>query len=76
MGNEANRVAARDKLSMDEALKKVKRINSERAAHCEYFTHTKWNDATNYDIAIDSDLFGIEGTAERLTDMIHSLQKS
>lgn len=74
--NETNRVSVRDNLSKEDAQKKVERINSERAAHCEYFTHTKWNDATNYDISIDSDLFGIEGTSERLTDMILSLQKS
>lgn len=68
--SEAARVSARDKLSLDEALEKVKRVNRERAAHCEHFTHTQWKDATNYDITINSDLYGIHETAKLLIGMI------
>ncbi len=68
--SEAARVSARDKLSLNEALEKVKRVNRERAAHCEHFTHTQWKDATNYDITINSDLYGIHETAKLLIGMI------
>lgn len=74
--SEAARVSVRDKLSMGEALEKVKRINSERAAHCEHFTHTQWKDATNYDITINSDLYGIDETAKILIGMIQKRAQS
>lgn len=74
--SEAARVSARDKLSLSEAMEKVKRINRERAAHCEHFTHTRWTDATNYDITINSDLYGINGTAKLLTGIIQEKSKA
>lgn len=73
---EVARVSARDHLTPKEAKEKVMRVNKERAAHCEHFTHTRWSDAANYDITINSDFYGIDGTSELLTKMIRKrLQK-
>lgn len=71
--SEAARVSARDNICLEDAEEKVKRVNSERAAHCEHFTHTQWRDAGNYDIAVNSDLYGIGGTAELLVGMVQKI---
>ena len=72
--SEAFRVSKRENINIEEARNKVKRVNKERAAHCEYFTHTIWSDAANYDLTINTDLYGIDETSELLSKILqHSL---
>ncbi len=43
-------------ISKDEAEKKIKRIDKERAAYYKYYTGNEWNDVSNYDLSINSDI--------------------
>ena len=61
---EAERISKRNNLSKNDALKKVRKVNRERAAHCEYFTSTEWGNADNYDLCIKSNAFGCEESAK------------
>ena len=61
---EAERISKRNNLSKNDALKKVRKVNRERAAHCKYFTSTEWGNADNYDLCIKSNAFGCEESAK------------
>ncbi|MCI6783575.1 MAG: cytidylate kinase-like family protein [Lachnospiraceae bacterium] len=69
MAVEAERVAARDHMSPEAALAKVKKVNHERAVHCKHFTKTDWGNVKNYDLCIKSDDFGVEETAKIIADL-------
>ena len=73
--SETARVSVRDNVSLEEAKEKVRRVNRERAAHCEHFTHTIWRDVAQYDITVNSDLYGIDGTAKFLIEFISGMSK-
>ncbi len=66
---EAERISKRDNLTLSNALKKVKKVNRERAAHCKYFTSTEWGNADNYDLCIKSNAFGCDKTAKIIEDL-------
>jgi len=65
---EAKRVAERDKISCEQAAKKIRLINKKRQNHCKYFTNTDWGNAQNYDLALKSSSFGIEKAAEMIVE--------
>ena len=54
------------------AEKEVNRINKLRANHYKHYTDREWNDCKNYDICINSDVLGVEKTADLICDMIKS----
>lgn len=60
------RVSKRNNISLSEAQKRIKNTDRERAAFYNYYTDNNWGMHTNYNITIDSGIFGIEGTAEIL----------
>lgn len=64
------RIMERDGLTSEEAEKKARKADRERATHCRYFTHREWGKADQYDIAVRSSKYGIDRTAEILVDMI------
>ena len=66
---EAARVAERDRISVDEAAAKVKKVNHERAVHCKHFTKTDWGNVKNYNLCIKSDDFGVEDTAKIIREL-------
>lgn len=51
-----NTVSEMFSISKDEAEKKIKRIDKERSAYYKYYTGKEWNDVSNYDISINSDM--------------------
>lgn len=66
----AKRIADRDNVSLDAAIKKVRKVNKERAAHCKYFAKSEWGDVRNYDLAVKADKLGIEGTAAAIEQLL------
>lgn len=64
------RIMDRDGLTAEEAGKKARKVDRERATHCRYFTHREWGKADQYDMAVKSSKYGIETTAELLVGMI------
>lgn len=52
------------------AEKEIIKINKLRANHYKYYTGNNWTDVSNYDICINSDLYGVEKTADIICDLI------
>ena len=56
-------LAARHHLNREDAAEQVDRIDEERRSYHSYYTGHTWGDAADYDLSIDADRFGTEGTA-------------
>lgn len=67
--SEIMRTSQRDRLSESDALKKLRKVNHERAEHCKYFTGTEWGSAKYYDLSIKADDFGCEQTAKIIEEL-------
>ena len=51
-------------LDENKALNEINKINKAREKHYNYYTQNNWRDFKNYDICINVDKYGVEGTAE------------
>ena len=61
-----------EKLSEREAIKKIEKIDKQRADYYEKFTSHKWGDKNNYDICIDTSKVGIEGAINIIENYIQN----
>lgn len=52
------------------AEKEISKINKLRANHYKHYTGNEWRDASNYDICINSDLYGVEKTADMICEIV------
>ncbi|MCD8159427.1 MAG: cytidylate kinase family protein [Clostridiales bacterium] len=66
----AKRISERDRLTVKDSEKKIKRIDKERASYYNQNSKNKWGQASTYDICIDTDKFGIQGAADLLISML------
>lgn len=57
----------------DNALTEIKRINKNRAAHCRRYTDRIWGAAENYNMTLDSGLFGVDGCAQIIIDAVEQV---
>lgn len=71
-GERAERVSARCGISVKEAQGLMEKKDRTRQTYYNYFTFREWGVASNYDLCINSGLFGIEGTADLI---INAAQK-
>ena len=53
-----------------EAMDKLRRVDKARAGHYRAYTGRTWNDATNYDLTLDSSFWGIEGSCRLLEEAV------
>lgn len=58
-------------LDKSKALKQIKKINKQREKHYNYYTNRKWKDFNNYDLAINVDKIGIDGTVDLIIERIN-----
>ncbi len=56
------------------AEKTVKKTDKARAEYYEFFTQKKWGACNNYDLSINTSLWGIEGTVEQLARLIEAMK--
>lgn len=54
----------------DKAKKEIERIDKLRANHYKHYTDKDWKDFSNYDICINSDLLGVEKSADVICNMV------
>lgn len=54
----------------NDAEKEINKINKLRATHYKHYTGNEWLEASNYDICINSDLYGVEKTADIICDLV------
>ena len=54
----------------NKAKKEIERIDKLRANHYKHYIDKDWKDFSNYDICINSDLLGVEKSADVICDMV------
>lgn len=68
--NKINRAVKYYGLDAKNAENQINKINKSREKHYNYYTGRKWKDLSNYDIALNVDRYGVEGTAEIIVELI------
>ena len=74
-GNEAWRVdyvAERDSVSRREALKNIKEVDEKRASFHKFCTGKEWEDASQYQLSIDTGKLDISDTADMIINYINA----
>ncbi|MCD8036261.1 MAG: cytidylate kinase-like family protein [Clostridiales bacterium] len=61
-----SRVAYRNHITKEEAIKRIRNTDKNRANYYSYYTDAQWGKADNYHLCIDSGIFGINGTVNIL----------
>lgn len=62
-------------LEKSKAKKEINKINKARASHYKYYTEKEWSNPENYDVCINSDVLGVEKTADLICEYIIEKQK-
>lgn len=57
-------------LDKEKAEKEIKRIDKLRANHYKDYTEKEWNNRENYDLCINSDIVGVEKSAELICKLV------
>ena len=70
MNNKVKRAVDIYGIQENRAEKEIKRIDKLRANHYKYYTEREWKDYNNYDICLNSDVLGVEKTAELVCDIV------
>ncbi len=66
------RVKERNNISKDSDAKDlIIKTDKKRASYYNYYTSKKWADAKSYDLAIDSGIFGIDGTVDVIASILN-----
>lgn len=69
MENKIKRATEFYGLNKTKAKKEIKRIDKLRENHYKHYTEKEWKDYSNYDICINSDVLGVEKSADLICDM-------
>lgn len=75
MDDKVNRAVKYYGLKKSVAKKEINKINKLRENHYNYYTERKWNDPNNYDLCINSDLLGVEKTADLIVEFVKNKVK-
>lgn len=59
-------IMEREKLSEDKARKLILQTDKRRAAYYNFYTMKQWGDMASYDVCINSEMNGIDGTVDIL----------
>lgn len=59
-----------DGCDRDEAIRRIDRINKERAAYHKYYTDHEWNDARCYDLCLNTSKISIEKCVEVIEEYL------
>ena len=62
-----------DGCDREEAIRRIEKINKERAAYHRYYTNHEWNDASCYDICLNTSKISIEKCVEVIKQYIEIL---
>ena len=65
-----NRVTKYYNIDKNEAVKTINKVNKERKKHYKYYTNTILDDYNNYDLIFDVSKFGVEKTADIISNII------
>ena len=70
-GNDSRikRIMDRDLLSEEDAIRKMNKVDKERAAYYNQRSQTSWGNAEGYDLCLDTDFFGMNGTVSLIVSI-------
>ena len=66
----------RDSINEKKAAKLIKEVDEKRASFHKFCTGKEWEDASQYQLSIDTGLVGIEQSAQLIIDYINLKKKS
>lgn len=58
-------------LTEETAISEIHRIDKKRSHHCRYFTDRIWGNVKNYNLCIDTEIFGMEGSVELILNALN-----
>lgn len=67
------RIAERDKISQEEAMLRMKKMDKRRAAYYNMYTENQWGHAGNYDLCINTAVIKQEKAVEMILMMIDNM---
>lgn len=67
------RVTERDKISQDDAARKIAKADRERAEYYNALSDSKWGMAENYDLCVDTGTLGIDGAVNIIVRSVEIL---
>ncbi len=70
MSFKKERIHEEYEIPLDRVKDTAIKMDKQRASYYNYYTSRKWGDLKNYDLCIDSSVFGIDGTIELIKDAI------
>ena len=70
LDDKINRVTKYYNIDKDKALNTINKVNKERKKHYKYYTNTILDDYNNYDLVLDVSKFGVEKTADIISNII------
>ena len=70
MEDKINRVVKFYGIDKSKAEKEIIKQNKLRANHYKHYTDRDWNDLENYDIAINSDILGVDKSADLICSLV------
>lgn len=70
MDDKINRAVKFYGLEKVKAEKEINKQNKLRANHYKHYTDRNWNDLSNYDLAINSDVLGVEKSADLICELV------
>lgn len=65
----------RKHISEEQAKKLIREVDKDRSSYYRYYTDQVWGEAGNYDLVLDSDRFGVEGTVAVIMCALKELEK-
>lgn len=68
-------LAEKPSLSPDKVKDEAIRIDKQRSNYYNYYTSQKWGELKNYDLSINSSIWGIDGTVEMIKQAIALKEK-
>jgi putative MATE family efflux protein len=68
--DKVNRAVKYYEMNEKNAAKEIEKVNKNRAKHYKYYTNQVWGEKENYDFAMNSDLLGVDKTAELISQIV------
>jgi len=58
-------------ITMEEAVKTIKKSDKQRSTYYKYYTDKTWGAAWSYDFCLNSSVFGIDGTVDSILELLN-----
>ena len=70
MEDKINRVTKYYHIAFHKAVSTINKVNKDRKKHYKYYTNTNLDGLNNYDLILDVSKFGVEKTAEIISNIV------